>query len=763
MKIESVKLRGFLGIRKGLSLDELSLDLSGLSGLIALAGPNGKGKSTLLECMTPWRSLASRAGALQHHTFLRDSCKEIIWRWNGDHFRSLIKIDAQSGKSEAYLYRGDTEKPIASGNKNYDNVLRELLGSEELFFSSVFACQGGTKLSDMTTGQLKSLFSEFLRLDRLIAYEETSKAARNRLSDQAAALENERKYLEGETAKKGELLKRQTLVYERSIDKETGLLILQGRAKETEDSLKALRSRVESNRIHEARLKDLQAQGKKIADDRQKEKAAWEREINSLRAKLKEVEGGITAVNLILEKREEIEKAAETEIMLNRSIQAISDEISTNEALLRDVLDEMNQTGQRKVKLESQIEALQHDEQLRNLKNTIASLREKKALLDKKDPTCTSRTCAFIVSALKAEELPTIEKALLDRQALVNEKEKTFLEELATAKGILQAKSNLRANLSANIKSLSGKVASDKAQLQKARILSALKSQLDQATAKLEGLEKRKFDLEGDILVKQNDLSLSEGEFQSALFENTHAVQQAQRQVDPLASADLEAEEENLKTLQASKETTEKEISSLKEELASLESQIRAIEEKETRLSEIQEKRAAILQGVSRWEYIKNACSKDGLRALEIEAVVPAITYETNELLFHSDFGTLKIITQDPETGKEVFWIKVIDKDGDEVSLDWRSGGEQIWPIQALRLGMTLVSKQKSDYNYLSAFSDELDGPLDVENAKKFVGLYPTFMKKGKFESLFFISHKPECVAMADHQILFNGKGIEIE
>ena len=49
-------LRGFRGIRDGLGRDELTLDFSTLAGeaqLVAIAGSNGRGKSTILDNMTP--------------------------------------------------------------------------------------------------------------------------------------------------------------------------------------------------------------------------------------------------------------------------------------------------------------------------------------------------------------------------------------------------------------------------------------------------------------------------------------------------------------------------------------------------------------------------------------------------------------------------------------------------------------------------------------------------------------------------------------
>lgn len=52
----SLTLKGFRGIRDGLGRDELTLDLERLADaaqLIAIVGGNGRGKSTLMECMHP--------------------------------------------------------------------------------------------------------------------------------------------------------------------------------------------------------------------------------------------------------------------------------------------------------------------------------------------------------------------------------------------------------------------------------------------------------------------------------------------------------------------------------------------------------------------------------------------------------------------------------------------------------------------------------------------------------------------------------------
>ena len=152
------------------------------------------------------------------------------------------------------------------------------------------------------------------------------------------------------------------------------------------------------------------------------------------------------------------------------------------------------------------------------------------------------------------------------------------------------------------------------------------------------------------------------------------------------------------------------------------------------------------------------------MRALEIDSVAPVVTGYANDLLL-STFGplyTVKFRTQDEETDREIFDILVIREDGDEVLLDNLSGGEKVWSLKALQLAMAQISKEKSGKNFLCAFADEDDGALDVENALNFIRLYRSFLPPGGFNDFYFISHKPECVSMADHVVEFGDGGVKI-
>jgi DNA repair exonuclease SbcCD ATPase subunit len=165
----------------------------------------------------------------------------------------------------------------------------------------------------------------------------------------------------------------------------------------------------------------------------------------------------------------------------------------------------------------------------------------------------------------------------------------------------------------------------------------------------------------------------------------------------------------------------------------------------------------------SQWSYLVDACSKDGLRALEIEGVAPVITGYANDMLT-STFGpshTVRFETQD-ENGKEVLDIVIIREDGSETLLSNGSGGEQVWILKSLRLAQTLISQEKSGRHFQTALMDEEDGALSNKNAIKFISLYKTLMKMADMESCYFISHRPDAINLADNRIILAKGGIKI-
>jgi len=197
-ELVSVKLRGAIGIRRGIGVDEIAIDFGEYeNGLVAVTGANGKGKTTLIENCHPYPQLLTRKGKLQDHFHLRDGYREIVYadrslKGAGRFAKFLIQIDGQnkSGSCKHFIFdaRGHASlasitewvpRPGVDGNlKPYEDELAAMFGPIDLYMRTAHIAQRPTKnlpdLTDATAGEKKALFVELAGIGYLQRFSEAA-------------------------------------------------------------------------------------------------------------------------------------------------------------------------------------------------------------------------------------------------------------------------------------------------------------------------------------------------------------------------------------------------------------------------------------------------------------------------------------------------------------------------------------------------------------------------------------------------------------
>jgi exonuclease SbcC len=821
MKPVEVKLRGFKGIYHGMGLEEVGLNFRSLTGLVALEGANGVGKTTFLENLQPFRVLPSRTGTIKTHCYLKNSFKDLTFEFNGDTYRTLVKTDPTTTRpDEGYIYVNNSDKSVVNGKvSNYDNYINHLLGSTKLYFSSIFCAQNSEELSDMRPAEIKNLYAEFLRLYRYVAWEQTSKDAARICSGALANIEA----LEGKIdvklgvygTPKVDLENTKTeLESARKVAK-----LCKENVEHTSSIIEVVKKQVAESEVNRQRIKDHN----KIIEDlkaRQTEADTAQREEVKHRSyDIIELQTSLAKHKDIVDKKWSIDaaviatKAAVVEIEhLNKTIHNINNRTQATNGKIEILQLELNQSVIRVAKLESDkainelerkldqartdyresengIKHIELEPGIVRLFAKIGSMEKNAAVLEDIDPGCTSEICGLITSSIQDKEnLPTVRKELEQLKAdrleilegelkqkfeiglgikthigiLEAEKIAVLLEETVRRTRAQTAIEALKHELETKaLKSADEQIIATKAHIEDLKPLVEKQPRLIEAETKAESIKKEMTSTtalgvkrEAAHLAKQEktveEIDFAQGVINSIII-NYEAEKQLMEAEQDLAKISFEYEAQN------------KRVTEFTNRITRLENDIAAMKALENERSELRTKLVWIKSERTQWDYLTGACSKDGMRALEIEAVAPVITQHANDMLTNT-FGpthTVRFETQDEE-GREVLQIIVISADGSETPLEFKSGGERVWILKALRLAQTLISQEKSGRHFQASLMDEEDGALSLKNALKFIKLYRTFIKTAKMDLCFYISHRPEAVAMADSIIKFGEGGLSL-
>ena len=802
----SLTLTGFKGIRSGLGRDTITLDLEALVGdaqLVAIAGGNGRGKTTVMDNLHPYLVMPSRAGAdglgafsYYDHVFLPESTKELVWRHGGKRYKSqlVLRVNGKK-KTEAFLFEhgGPGWAPVVLRDgtvsdgkvETYEKAVAEILCPADTFFTSVFSAQGKRPLSAFKNAEIKTLLADLLGLEQvrqqgalaadvvkqLKAGLAVVRQGLARAQDDAAGARRSLAELDGASQALLAATAQRTSAAARLDAARQKLATITAEhtgAAETEARRRALVD--EARRAKEEHDAAAQRLSQELPRLQQREASRQQRSAERCQAhgrRRAQLVKDIAALTSVARLRESVERAAARRDFARRVVARCQAIVGRRQARV-DVLEQAKATlAARRREVESidreagQIALRQADLQRRfgltshvpcagmdiqGQCQLLGDAREAKALLPSADAALAGLAEKKRVALQEIADTETAVRALPAEAKLRNQAEQMLETAEQRLRGI-ELLCARRDEVTRAAQTIAGHTAE-------------LATLPEQAASETEDERAERADIAATRTRVQNELSRIAVARDEAL---TRTAEQVALLPPPLDAAGLNTARQEVEAATQAAAAAEAAESCARQR----DERAKALGEQ---LADIAAKEGAAFRAAKRvedelatWSLLAKCLSNDGVIALDIDDAGPTFSALANELLLacYGPRFTLQVITQSTNGKGELredFDIIVHDGSRDESkSLKLVSGGERVWINECLTRAIALYLSGNTGRRIGTLFSDEADGPLDPEHKRMFMAMKREVLRLGGYACEFFVSQTPELTGMADRIIDLEG------
>ena len=792
-------LRGFIGIRDGMGRDEITIDFESVKGaLVAIIGPNGVGKTTVMDNAVPFRIMASRATSYSSNAFSYwnqiyggEARKVLEWSHAGIRYKSdlIFRTSGKSKNAEAYLqvWNGTAWEPAKSAdgtisdgkNGTYDACVESILGSPELYFTAAFSCQGRKLLSGYTNGEIKSLLSSLLGLGHIeeLATEANEKrlTAERKLQsirDAGAEYADVPSKLQAvhiamgdsQAALNDQSAKRDSI--RTAIGTYTDALATaraqEAQAKQSEERAAGLRQQLanlatqENADLVEARAARDAAQ-QAVADARGRHATTTAR----LRSQLASQHSELATQEGLVNRRAEVDKAIADIKTHEASLAELDAKIATCEKSGAELKD----APAKLATIKGEVAGCERE--LTSLRSQLDKLNHRSALVDRVPCAGTDlqNTCELLADARTAKtEAETVALSIAGVEEGMSNWQMELLDAEAHAKRHAELQQEWRTHNTSRSTLLTT--------MDPLRSVAAMKVSVEQAETAAARIRATITETEKALTDAEADAALEIGELEakaSAAAGKPLAVQdryKAQREpiqkdLDSLptaasASTAVAEAEQSLRAAQESLNDIEKALDATKASIAKLEAEKASLDALAEKAAAHEATVATAADDLAHWTTLCKALGPNGVIALVIDDAGPSLAALTNDLL-RACYGprfSVRIDTQHQNTDgtyREDFDIVVFDSfSGEAKSLADMSGGQKIWVNDALCCAVAVYMSQQSGQDYECRMSDESDGALDDEKKHQYMLMKREVLKMAGLEREFFISHSTATWELAD-------------
>jgi exonuclease SbcC len=689
MRLERLEIGGFMNFREPAVLDLREVP----PGLVAITGPNGHGKTRLLDAGpgAVYGLFFSRDGNMADYATERDAYVDALFNVEGrGQYRSRINVDGHTGNRDAVLelvQADSTAVPLNDGKvSTHKDAVADVFPPKELLLASAFAAQNraGSFVS-LGKKERKDLFGTLLGLDHYARMCATAKTCLDVVETTRARL-----------AERRDLLARDTdpaiadALQQRANDLQSAGGAAELRRVELQDQLEALAVEredlsdqsaahvraLEQIKVHEATIaakraeKDLLAQERATATqdattERTHAEVRCRTDVADIESRWRGVADGYAVTVKDLDDR----------IAGNQTLNARADAIraaavskTEAEAQIVELRREKDEASDKREQALEQVRARQQKVDM-TAAGKLATAREQASLIGRVkfgDQCGGPEPCVLVVNAVTAQaSMPALEAAVVQNDALADgiklwTDQAIAYGDVAKAKAIaiaqveqrlkaLDADAKYVAELAATTARIEGyqqqktQAATDHA----ARIADFERERqaLDARQTELLAAIERRFEARiAEILVRQMTALEAASQAERAL----EAAQGDAEQTRP-AAVRLVALDREMETGRQAWTANEATLAAVGARRQELDRERQAFVAKVQQRSSVEDRLRQVEDRLLIWQTFTKAFGRDGLPTLEIAAAGPTVSNLTNDLLA-ACFGTrftVELVTQE--------------------------------------------------------------------------------------------------------------------
>lgn len=187
------------------------------------------------------------------------------------------------------------------------------------------------------------------------------------------------------------------------------------------------------------------------------------------------------------------------------------------------------------------------------------------------------------------------------------------------------------------------------------------------------------------------------------------------------------------------------------------------------RVAALEAERAAMDEDLADWNKLAEDLGQRGLIAMEVDAAGPELSAIATQLV-HECFGVRWTLTIETTRAKasgdgsvEVCDVRVLDtKDGTEVPIEKKSGGQLVILSQAVRLALMTVACRRSGVVGATLVLDESGAALDEESRPAFVSMLRRAAELVNADKVLIVTHDSTVADLCDARVRVDGGRVTV-